>query len=112
MGWPCLVPRGLCKTPVTVELYGEGVSPDGGPVAAATIAATCNWQSSGKVVRTSETQEVRISGVALFTGDICPGLPVISSGKLTVFGAQREIIRGEKARNPDGTVNYTRLEVM
>lgn len=112
MGWPCLVPRGLCKTPVKAKLYGEGVSPDGGPEAAATIITNCNWQDSGKVVRTSETQEVRISGAALFPGDICPDLPIISGGTLAVFGVQREIVRGEKARNPDGSVNYTRLEVM
>lgn len=112
MSWPCLVPRGLCRTRVTVSLYGEGVGRDGAPEGACVLSACCNWQDSGKTVRTSETREVRITGTALFPGDLCPEVPVISGGTLTVFGAEREIIRGEKARNPDGTVNYTRLEVM
>ena len=47
----------------------------------------------------------------LFYGDIAPDVPVISCGVATVFGVERTIISGEKARNPDGTVNYTRLEL-
>ena len=29
-----------------------------------------------------------------------------------VCGQERRIFRGTRERNPDGTVNYTRLEVM
>lgn len=112
MGWPCLVPKALSKTPVKVTLYREGIDEDGAPLAALTVETTCNWQDSAKVVRTDETHTVQLSGVALFPGDLCPGLAVISSGKVEVFGASRSIFRGSKARNPDGTVNYTRLEVV
>jgi hypothetical protein len=31
---------------------------------------------------------------------------------LTVFGEKRTIAKGVKARNPDGSVNYTELDVM
>lgn len=111
MRWPELVPRRLCRTPCTVTLHREGISEDGAPLEAATIEAGCCWQDGAHVARTGQTRTVAISGVALFHGDLCPELPVISDGTLTVFGVSRTIISGTKARNPDGTVNYTRLEV-
>ena len=52
---------------------------------------------------------VQITGSALLPGDICPELPVISGGTATVFGVRRKIQEARKARNPDGTVNYTEV---
>lgn len=112
MGWPCLVPKALSKTPIKVMLYGEGIDENGAPLPALTVETRCNWQDSAKVVRSDETHTVQLSGVALFPGDLCPALAVISSGQVEVFGTVRNIFRGSKARNPDGTVNYTRLELI
>lgn len=36
---------------------------------------------------------------------------VVISGHVVIFGRRREIVRGTKARNPDGSVNYTKIEV-
>ena len=55
---------------------------------------------------------VEITGTAMFDGDIAPDMAVISGGTVEVFGEKRRIERGMKARNPDGSVNYTRLEVV
>lgn len=112
MGWPCLVPRALARTPVKVTIYREGIDEDGAPLTALTVKALCNWQDSAKIVRTDETHTAQLSGVALFPGDLCPELAAITSGKVEVFGVVRDILRGSKARNPDGSVNYTRLEVV
>lgn len=37
---------------------------------------------------------------------------LIVSGQIVIFGTRRNIIRGTKARNLDGSVNYTRLDVV
>lgn len=111
MGWPCLVPKALCKTEVFVQLYREEIDEDGAPLGALSVNAVCNWQDSAKTVRTDQTHFVQLSGVALFPGDLCPALAAISAGTVTVHGVERNILRGTKARNPDGTVNYTRLEL-
>ena len=55
------------------------------------------------------TRTKQITGSALFPGDICPELPVISGGTVTIFGVKRKIQEARKARNPDGTVNYTEV---
>ena len=36
-------------------------------------------------------------------------LPVISGGEAMVYGAKRRILQGTKARNPDGSVNFTEV---
>lgn len=112
MKYPALVPPKFCKTPVHVAVYGEGLTEDGAPEIILEAELFCNWQDGAKTVYTKEQKRVEISGRALFTGDICPVSAVISGGVLTVFGEKRTIAKGVKARNPDGSVNYTELDVM
>lgn len=112
MVWPKLVPSWLCTTPAHVRADSGGTDEDGAPIVALEIDAGCNYQSGGKVVLTADKREVRLSGVCLFDGDIAPELPELTSGTVEVAGGKYEIFQGAKARNPDGTVNYTRLELI
>lgn len=111
MVWPKLVPPAFCTTAATVHLDTGGTDENGAPVPALTVAGQCNYQSSGKVVLTTDQREVRLSGVCLFDGDLAPELPELTSGTVEVAGGTYKLLRGSKARNPDGTVNYTRLEL-
>ncbi|MBQ5399348.1 MAG: hypothetical protein IIU14_07950 [Ruminococcus sp.] len=112
MKYPALVPRTICKTPVRVVIFGEGLSEDGEPVKAFEADLLCNYQDGAKTTLTDREKEVKISGSALFFGDICESLATFSDGEVTVFGVTRKIAKGSKARNPDGTVNYTRLDLI
>jgi hypothetical protein len=109
MKFPSLVPDYVCKTDIEVTLSEEGISEDGAPIEIGPLKLKCNYQDSAKMVLTEQKKLVQISGRALFNGDICPELPAISSGQVIVFGKPRDIMQGIKARNPDGTVNYTEL---
>ena len=75
------------------------------------IVTRCNWQDGAKTIRMSEKEFIQIAGSALFNGDLCPGLATIPGGYVEIYGERRHIARGTKNRNPDGTVNYTRLDV-
>lgn len=110
MKYPSLIPDAVCKTPIQLTIEQEGLDEDGAPIEAFSFSSLCNWQDGGKVELTAEQKYVRITGRAYFPGDICPGIPVISSGYGIIFGARREIAEGVKARNPDGTVNYTEVK--
>ncbi len=112
MKYPQLGPSWTCRTPIHVELNREGVSEDGEPLLCLTADLMCNWQDSAKIVRTGEKQYTQLSGVAVFPGDIAPDLAVISSGIVVIGEETRQILQGTKARNPDGSVNYTKLEVV
>ncbi|MCP1103601.1 hypothetical protein M2454_002934 [Aequitasia blattaphilus] len=112
MNYPCLVPAHLCKTDIEVTVYGEGLDENGGPQVLLEGKFKCNYQDNAKTVLTAEKKLIQLSGSALFRGDIAPSIATISGGTVKVFGMERDIFKGEKARNPDGTVNYTRIDVI
>lgn len=72
----------------------------------------CNFQDKAKTIFTVEKKLVRITGTAMFPGDIAPEIPSLSGGTVTVFGQERRIEQGAKNRNPDGTVNYCQLDLI
>ena len=112
MKFPCLVNPKFCKTPVTVALYDENSGENGEPVQALTFSGLCNYQDSAKSILTADKRLVKITAQLYFVGDIAPDMPNISDGEVEIFGTVRKITNGMKARNPDGTVNYTRLDLM
>lgn len=107
--WPRLVPPRVCKTPCRVILT-DGTGEDGAPRVAAEMELKCNWQDKPRQVLNAERQVIQLSGIALFDGDIAPQLDVLA-GTVEIYGIAWTIHCGSKCRNPDGTVNYTRLEL-
>lgn len=112
MRYPCLIPKNMCKTPAEVCIEQEGVTHDGEPFPSINWSGNVNYQDKAKTVYTDEKKKIVLTGCALIPGDIAPSLAVISAGTINVNGEKRSIYQGTKARNPDGTVNYTRLDVM
>lgn len=112
MRYPSLVNPKFCKTPIHIVINQEGISEDGEPLKALEIDTMCNYQDKAKKVLTEQQQLIEIEGTALINGDIAPQLPSISNGTVVVNGVERRIYRGTKARNPDNTVNYTKLELV
>lgn len=111
MKYPCLIRQNTCKTAVNVVIEQEGLNKYGEKLPTYEWSGYGNYQDGAKTVYTDDKKKVVVTGTVLIPGDICPNLPVISKGKLTVMGVQRNIVTGIKARNPDGTVNYTRLDI-
>lgn len=111
MRYPTLVLKRLCLTPIHVCLEREGVNIYGEPLDAIELDLYCNFQDKAKTVLTSEKKLIEVTGTALFYGDIAPELSTISSGSVIIFGEKRRIVQGQKNRNPDGSVNYSTLEV-
>lgn len=109
MRYPELVPDRYCKTDIRLEIDREGLTGYGEPLEPVEYEGKCNWQDGAKTVLTDRKKTVQASGTALFNGDICPELATIPGGFATVNGMRRRIVQGTKARNPDGTVNYTEV---
>lgn len=55
---------------------------------------------------------MQLQATALFRGDIAPELEVLVGTVTTKNGGSWVIHSSSRARNPDGTVNYTCLELM
>ncbi len=107
MKYPCLVLKQFCNTPIQVVL--EEMNVYGEPETVFDQELMCNYQSTGKTVLTADKRLIQLSGIALLPGDIAPEVPNLSGGTATIHGQEWKIYEGTKARNPDGTVNYTEL---
>lgn len=111
MKFPKLVRKMALSTFITVNVTVEGIDEDGAPTTGVSFSGLCNYQDNARRIVTNDKVETDLTGTAFFDGDIAPELSVISGGEIEIFGDKRLIIKGQKARNPDGTVNYTRLDI-
>lgn len=136
MKYPKLVPPRLCTEPVRILFFGEPQT-DGAEQIIAELFVKCNLQRKTKQIMTAEKKLVEIEATALFDGDIAPFASVpqgeiyfnetepltcengalleTENGEgLTLLKESRpcRIFRLTKERNPDGTVNYTRAELI
>lgn len=109
MRFPKLVRN--AKTPVRVVIEAEDPNEYGEREILLDASPLCNYQDAASVRHSSEKQTPGITGTIYIDGDILPGVAVISCGHVEIFGERREIVKGCKARNLDGSVNYTRIEV-
>lgn len=97
------------KTEILVTLYDDEIGECGERIVIENKKLKCNYQDKAKKVLTKNKEGLQINGTVYLDGDIAPELPIISSGACVVFGKEFTIVEGKKARNLDGTVNYTEL---
>lgn len=90
----------LTNTFCNVKLY-NGLSEYGEPVVALElIDKKCRFSEKEKTVVDKDGKQVQLAGIAVFVGDIAPGMEIqdgefaIGSRKYSIFGARRP-------RNPD-----------
>ena len=108
MKYPKLVIN--AQTEISVTLYADEIGECGERVAVIEgKKLKCNYQDKARKVLTKDKEELQITGTAYFDGDIAPELPVISSGNVMLYDKAFTIVEGQKARNLDGSVNYTEL---
>lgn len=110
MKYPKLVR--MAKTPVHVVIEAEHPNEYGERETLLVADLKCNYQEIAKVSFKAQKQSSRVTGTIYIDGDILPGVAVISAGYVEIFGERRLIEEGCKARNLDGSVNYTRLDVI
>ena len=111
MKYPQLVPDQVCTTPITVYREG-GLNRDGSPKRTAIFEGKCNYSEKTYLRMTADKQLVTLNATALFNGDIAPDTDIIEGDVEVLSSIHRHIYASQKCRNPDGTVNYTRLEVI
>lgn len=110
MGYPKLVINP--KTPVRVIITAEEPNEFGEKETLLDKTFLCNYQDAATVKYIADKQAPEVSGTIYIDGDILPEAAVINSGSVEIFGKTRSIGKGAKARNLDGSVNYTRLDVI
>lgn len=100
------------NTPVVVDI-GDGnnsIDENGVPITSLPYSGKCNLDEKTRVVRDADGVTVELSGVITIGKDIAPSLATIT-GKVTIGERKYTIHASSRPRNPDGTVNHTRLEL-
>lgn len=110
MKYPELVPDKICTTACTVY-QSSGLNRDGSKKRTVVFDGNCFYSEKSHQKLNAEKQLITLSATALFNGDIAPNSAVID-GYVKINEIEYKIYSSEKAKNPDGTVNYTRLELM
>lgn len=111
MTWPELVPAWVCTTKIKVTVE-NGIKEDGAPKQTVVFEGLCNYSEKERSVLDAERRLVSLEAQALIPGDIAAGKDI--SGRVVIGDGTvtRRIYRASRARNPDGTVNFTQLELM
>lgn len=110
MRYPQLVPPRVCVTPCRIT-QTQGLNADGSRRQTVIFEGRCFYSQRSRQKLSAEKQLITLSGEALFNGDIAPDSPLIE-GYAEIGGRKYTIYGSEKAANPDGSVNYTRLELI
>lgn len=104
-------PRYADVTPCTIVLHG-GMGESGEPAEIARWSGKVNLSEKVKRVQNKDGQWVQLSGVIHVCGDILPGV-IFTGGTVSIEGYPlRTIVGYSRPRNPDGTVNHTKLELI
>lgn len=112
MKYPRLVPPSVCKTKITVTINCDEVGEYGESEVQQVGTFFCNYQSTSKRIYTSDTSYIQLSGIALLDGDAFDLGENPSDGEAIIVGRKFRIYAVSKMRNPDGTVNYTKVELI
>lgn len=117
MKFPRLVPNFVCTTPIHIKLFSQEIGEYGESEKIVDLQTKCNYQASGKRVYTSKDTYIKLKGVALINGDITDHRHDYEFGMVTgecIVGGERSFLVHNicRARNIDGTVNYTRIELI
>lgn len=111
MVYPPLVPDAVCTTPIRIYLE-DGFGEDGSPHRTVLFSGRCNYRRVLVTKLQGEHRTVTVTGEAYLTGDVLQGQELSGVAQVGEDTTPRPIVRAERAYNPDGTVNYTRLELM
>lgn len=111
MKYPQLVPDRVCTTQVTVYKK-KGINRDGSDKTETIFEGKCFHSEKSNQKLDADRKLILLKGQMLFNGDIAPGESKIDGEAVVAGGITYKIYASEKAKNPDGSVNYTRLELM
>lgn len=112
MKYPKLVPPSVCKTKIMVTINRDEIGEYGESEVQQVGSFYCNYQATSKRIYTSDTSYIQLSGIALLDGDAFDMGSNPSDGEAVITGRTFRIHSVSKMRNPDGSVNYTKVELI
>lgn len=112
MIYPKLVRKCDCKIPVEIHFYFDELDENGQQLELTVLNEKCNYQEETKNEITDRSNISKGIGKIYLRDDIIPQYNNINDGYVVILGNKRQIKQVVKSRNPDGTVNYLRIDVV
>lgn len=109
MKYPRLI-QDFGMIPCHLVIYGEDTGEYGEPIVILEKDAKCKFVYTESKTFETKKYSVQIKGKCYFDGDIAPEI-YITDGYIEIEGRKRRIMDCIRGRNPDGSVNYTRIDV-
>lgn len=106
-----LYPEKADVTPAHIVMEGE-TQADGSPSIVQEWEGLVNFSEKAKRVQDSDGRWVQLNGVVHVKGDILRDVPFIRAYCIVDGSQPRSIVSISRPRNPDGTINHTRLELI
>lgn len=110
MKYPKLVPDSVCVTSCKVYRT-DGLNRDGSKKKTVVFEGKCFHSEKATQKLNAEKQLISLSGEVLFNGDIADDSSAID-GYVEIGEKEYKINASQKGKNPDGSVNFTRIELV
>lgn len=110
MKYPKLVLPHTCTTEVTVMLTGDN-NENGEAAVVKEIRTKCSRQTKVQNVQQGERYVQKLKTILLFDGALDEEDSQLKGYVIFAVDCKINILSGFMARNPDGSVNYTKLEL-
>ena len=98
-------------TPAVIEFEGE-ISKDFSPDNIKTWEGKVNFSETHKRIQDKDGRWVQLSGIVHVKGDILGGIKFTRATCTIAGNVNRNVVAISQPRNPDGSINHTRLELI
>lgn len=110
MSYKLPYPKHLDVTEIKIEVL-NGYNSNGTPKIVYEYVGKCRFNETHKQMRDADGKLLMLEGKAYIGCDVAPNLKRVT-GTATINGVKYQIYKAGRPRNPDGTVNHTKLELM
>ena len=107
--YPKLVLEQFAKTEIRIIAESDNYDEDGAPTSTVDATFKCNFQPSIKRVVDKEHNVIERVSIAYLDGD---KLGAAADGVAYINGKKYNVSKIVKGLNPDGTVNFTEVELI
>lgn len=105
------IPQELFKTNVRIVLYASELDENGAPVAVHDAEHQCIWSDKRRRTVDAEKRIIELEGSIIVDGDVAPSVKT-ADGYAVIYGEKLKIYKVKRARNPDGSVHHTTMELI
>ncbi len=105
------IPEEMFKTDVRIILYDNELNENGEPIIVHDAEHKCIWSDKRKRTVDSEKRIIDLEGSIVVDGDVAPDTKA-ADGYAVIYGEKLKIYKVKRARNPDGSVHHTTMELI